>query len=63
MIRWYDWAVAVFCADLIVALSITAALATTVLQAALSSALVLALFVAWDDWCQFRLRQESERND
>jgi len=63
MIRWYDWVVALVCADFIVGMAISAVLAPNLVQAALGGALVFALFVAWDDWCQFRLRQESKRND
>lgn len=54
---------ALVCADFIVGMAISAVLAPNLVQAALGGALVFALFVAWDDWCQFRLRQESKRND
>lgn len=63
MIRWYDWIVVLVCADSIVGMAISAVVAPTFWQAALAGVLVFALFVAWDDWCQFRLRQESKRND
>lgn len=62
MIRWYDWVLAAVCADSIVGLAISAAVAPNFWQAALAVALVFALFVAWDDWCQLRLKQETNRN-
>ena len=46
MIRWYDWVLAVVCADSIVGMAISAVVAPTFWQAALGGALVFALFVA-----------------
>jgi hypothetical protein len=58
MIRWYDWAAAVFVADWIVASAIASVTAAVWWQSALSVALVYMLFVLWDDWCQWRLERE-----
>lgn len=49
-----------WCADLILTLLVSVMVSTTVVQSTLSAALVFAMFIVWDDWCKFRLKQEKE---
>ncbi len=61
MIRWYDWVAAVLLSDLILGTAIAAVAAPVWWHAALGGALVFAMFIAWDDWCQWRRERERSR--
>ena len=59
MIRWYDWAVAILAADLILAFSIASITGDNVWINILNGLLAGLVYSLWTvDYCDFRKRQE-----
>lgn len=64
MIRWYDYVVAVLAADFITGFLFAGFVATIWWQPLFYGVLAGVVWQAWNnDYCAFRLKQESERGE
>jgi hypothetical protein len=61
MIRWYDYALAVLAADLMLSFSLAALAAPSLLYSTLFGTLAGTVYTLWTvDYCAFRLKQETK---
>lgn len=62
MIRWYDWAVAILAADLIVAFSVASITSENFWANIIFGLLAGFVYSAWTvDYCNIRKKQEQKR--
>ena len=61
MIRWYDYALCIGMADIMLVNIKIALFAPTFLNQALGGFIAWCLLSVWDSYCLFRLKQENKR--
>ncbi len=61
MIRWYDYALCIGMADIMLVNIKIALFAPSLLGQLMGGAIVWALLSVWDNYALFRLKQESRR--
>jgi hypothetical protein len=62
MIRWYDYALAILAADMIIAFLAIGFTSAEWWKSALAGLAAGLIYNVWkQDYCQFRLRQENKR--